>query len=123
LALAVSAGAAPSHAQTLADRYAPIVALKVATSPPCDTGGEQYDPSAVEIVLDRPQIVLQGPAPRRGAERPETRGPTAADLYGKGADWNLDFPGSPFEPGCTYARDASGIGQGMPPVAYAHIVA
>jgi hypothetical protein len=94
----------------------------VPDDPPCDTGGEQYDPSAVEIVLGRPRIVLQGPG-RRGRERPQVRAPTAADLYGKGKDWNLDFPGSPFEPGCTYARDAIALGQGRPPVAYAHIVA
>jgi hypothetical protein len=50
------------------------------------------------------------------------RAPVAADLYGKGKDWSLDFPGNPYNPGCTYARDAIGLGQGRPPVAYAHIV-
>jgi hypothetical protein len=72
-------------------------------------------------VLGRPRIVLRGPAPR-GEQPPEMRAPVAADLYGKGKDWSLDFPGNPYNPGCTYARDAIGLGQGRPPVTYAHIV-
>src|SRR4029450_7243478 len=104
-----------------ADRFAPVVALKVAESPPCDTGGEQYDPSAVEIALGRARTVPPGPPPR-GARPPGTRAPAPADLYGKGKDWSLDFPGNPYNPGCTYARDAIGLGQGRPLVTYAHIV-
>ena len=89
--------------------------------PPCDTGGEQYDPTSVETVLGKPQISLVGPKPRSGTA-PRTPAPTAADLYGKGKDWYLDYPGDPYHPGCTYAEDAIALGQGKPPVAYAHIV-
>jgi hypothetical protein len=67
--------------------------------------------------------VLRGPERRRDGKRQEVRGPVAADLYGKGKAWSIDFPGNPYQPGCTYARDAIGLGQGMPPVAYAHLAA
>ena len=117
LALAASAGAATTDEQRLAERFAPLLEVKEQQDPPCDTSGEQYIPSAVEIVLGRRNIVLRGPGDDAGSPAP-----TAADLFGKGAEWSLDYPGSPFDPGCTYARDAIALGQGDPAVAYAHIV-
>ena len=95
--------------------------LKDQDTPPCDTSGEQYDPTSVETVLGKPRISLVGPKPP-GGTAPSIPAPVAADLYGKGKDWYLDYPGNPYDPHCTFARDAITLGQGKPPVAYAHIV-
>ncbi len=120
-ALATPAVAATSDGQRLADRFAPIVKLKDQEQPPCDTSGEQFIPSPVELVFDRPDIVLRRRA-ESGEQAPAIPAPTAADLHGRDDRWYLDVPGSPFSPGCTYATDAIRLGQGEPPVAYAHIV-
>jgi hypothetical protein len=117
LGLAASANAA-SPAQELADRYAPVVALKVQEEP-CDTVGEQYRPDSVDIVLGNPEVTLRGPG---GGNPVVTDAPTAADLYGKGDGYFLDFPGNPLKPGCRYERDGRRFDEGLPALAYAHIV-
>jgi hypothetical protein len=61
-----------------------------------------------------PLALAAAPAP--------TPAPTAADLSGLDEGWSLDYPGNPYDPGCTYARDAIVLGQGDPPVAYAQFV-
>ena len=121
LALA-AAPAAPSAspAQELADRYAPIVALKDREGS-CGAGtaeGEQWRPATVQIVLGNPEVTLRGPGP--GSPVVKTA-PRAADLYGKGEGYFLDFPGNPLSPGCTYEEDGRRFAEGTPSVAYAHI--
>jgi hypothetical protein len=115
-----AAAAAPqaSPEQRLADRYAPIVALKK-QSAECDDGGERWRPTAVDIVLGNPDVSLRGP----GEGHPVVAAaPTAADLFGKGEGWFLDFPGNPLNPGCRYERDGRRFADGKPSVAYAHVV-
>src|SRR5438477_835463 len=113
-AVAVPAARAAGPEQTLADRYAPIVALK-AQDEPCDRGGEGWRPTAVEGVLGNPRVRLRGPV--------EKTAPTAADLFGKDARYYLDLPGNPLDPGCVYERDARRLFRGEPSIAYAHVVA
>jgi len=120
LLLSAPAGHAATDAATLlAERFAPVLQLREQKHPPCDTGGEQFVPSPVELVLGRPDVVLRGPGPGHPVVK---TAPTARDLYGKGAQWFLDFPGDPYHPGCRYARDAIRLGQGRPATAYAHVV-
>ncbi len=45
-------------AQQLAEMYAPVMMLK-AEEFPCDTNGELYAPTSVDIVLDNPEIMLR----------------------------------------------------------------
>jgi hypothetical protein len=119
LAAAPSAHAA-SPAQELADRYAPIVALKDREGS-CRAGtaeGEQWRPTTVRIVLGNPKVTLRGPG-RRGPE--VKRAPAAADLAEKAAGYFLDFPGNPLNPRCTYVEDGERFAEGAPSVAYAHI--
>ena len=112
--------AAQSPEQELADRYAPVVALKELEG---DCGsrlvkGEPWRPTTVETVLGNPEVALRGP----GAGSPVVAtGPTAADLRGKGDGFFLDFPGDPLRPGCTYEEDGRRFADGEPSVAYAHV--
>ena len=48
--------------------------------------------------------------------------PTAADLYGKGDAYWLDFPGDPLDAGCSYEQWFNRIAAGKATTAYAHIV-
>ena len=115
---AVATVSAATPAQELADRYAPIVALK-AQEEPCDDKGEPYRPTSVEMVLGNPDVKLRGP----GRGHPVvTTAPTAADLYGKGLEYFLDFPGNPLKPGCRFETDGRRFDAGLPSLAYAHIV-
>ena len=120
--IALFVGASPlraaTPAQELANRFAPIVALKVQEKP-CDHHGEPYRPTSVDIVLGNPAVTLRGP----GRGHPVvTDAPTAADLYGKGSGYFLNFPGNPVRPGCRYERDGRKFASGFPSLAYAHIV-
>ena len=123
LAVSVAATAGSAAAGTanpeeqLADKYAPLVALKKQEKP-CDSHGEPYRPVPVDVVLGQKDVRLvdsKGKLIRRA--------PTAADLYGRGVDTYLDFPGSPLTPGCSYERWAKAISLGKPTTAYAHVVA
>jgi hypothetical protein len=113
---AAVATAAASPEQQLADRYAPVVALKKQTKA-CDSKGEPYRPVPVEVVLGRPDVRLED-----SSGQLITTAPTAADLFGRGEDTYLDFPGSPLNPGCGYETWAKEISAGEPTTAYAHIV-
>jgi hypothetical protein len=111
--------------QMLADRYAPVVYLRQVNRDICDTENEGFDPVSVEFVLGQPDIPLMDTANGRpsGTRRTIAESPSAADLYGLGEPYFLDFPGSPIRPRCDYrryfsARVASG---GVENVAYAHI--
>jgi hypothetical protein len=121
VALAAFASApawAASPEQQLADRYAPIAAL-AEQKKPCEKG-EAWSPTTVDIVLDNPEVTLRGPAEGSPVVK---RAPTAADLFGKGKGYFLDFPGNPLRPGCKYERDGKRFDRGRPPITYAHIVA
>jgi hypothetical protein len=47
--------------------------------------------------------------------------PSAADLYGKGDGYYLDFPGNPLNPGCGYEKLSRSWNGDRKPVVYAHI--
>lgn len=107
-------GAEPGAAE-LAARYAPIVVTRDQEGA-CDRGGEAYRPTGVEVVLDKPQIVL-----RDGDGEIVAHGPGAADLAGLGPETSLDFPGDPRRAGCGFEEDFIAFSAGEPDVAYAHI--
>ena len=112
-----SASAQADPAQELADRYAPIVMIKTQDAE-CDTGGEQYAPTSVDIVLDNDQILLR----QLGTDNPVmTAGPGAGDLFGLGEGFYLDFPGDALDPGCIYERDFRDYSEGRRALVYAHI--
>ena len=111
-----AAAATSSPEQQLAEKYAPIVALKEQTAP-CDTKGEPYRPVQADVVLGRHDVRLVDSAGTLIAPAP-----TAADLYGEGEDTYLDFPGSPLNPGCSYEQWAHQIADGTPTTSYAHVV-
>jgi hypothetical protein len=115
LVVPTTALAADGSEQQLARKYAPVVGLK--EHEPCAETGEPYRPVPVEMVLGQPDIVLLGPD---GAV--VKKAPTAADLYGKGDGYWLDFPGDPLDAGCTYEQWFNRIAAGKPTTAYAHIV-
>ena len=93
------AGAQPE--QELVEKYAPIVYLK-AQEAACDADGEPYAPTAVDIVLGNPDVLLR----QLGEENPVVaQAPTAADLYGRNEGFFLDFPASALSPGCIYEQD------------------
>jgi hypothetical protein len=117
LAVARPAAAASSPEQQLADRYAPVVALREQAEA-CDPDGEPYRPVPADGVLGRPDVRLVD-----ADGRLIRTAPTAADLFGRGEDTYLDFPGSPLDPGCRYEQWADGIYAGKPTTAYARVVA
>ena len=93
--------------------------LREQEDPPCDSSAEQYQPTTVHAVLGNPAVRLIPPA-GKGAI---VEAPTAADIAGRGANYHLDLPGDPLEPGCTYARDFAALEAAgtAPPITYAHI--
>jgi len=118
--LAAGVGAARaddvSPEQQLADRYAPVVALKE-QSEPCSSDGEPYRPIAADLVLGRSDVRL---VDSKGVLLEDT--PTAAELFGHDEDTYLDLPGEPLDPGCSYEQWADTIAKGKPTTAYAHVV-
>jgi hypothetical protein len=107
-----------SPEQQLADRYGPVIVVR-AQEAPCDRTGEPYEPVAVDIVLDNPEVVLRGPGP----DAPVTKkGPSASDLFGLREVHFLDYPGNALEPGCTYETDGRRFNAGRPNVVYAQVV-
>ena len=104
-------------AQQLAETYVPVMMLK-AEEFPCDTNGEMYAPTSVDIVLDNPEIMLREVSI---GDPLIMRGPGASDLFGLGEGFFLDFPGEAVDPGCLYQRDFEEFSDGRPPLVYAHI--
>lgn len=101
----------------LAEKFAPIVYLGEQDKE-CDQGADPYSPSPVEIVLDNPKIDLK----RDVSGRPViAQGPSQRDIFDKGEEYFLDFPGNPRRPGCTYETDYRQFIGNAPAVAYAHI--
>ena len=102
----------------LAQRHAPVVML-AEQEVECDAEREQYRPSAVEVMLDNPQIALR----QVSREDPVfMRGPSASDLFELGDGFYLDAPGGPLTPRCTYERDFARFSADQPDVVYAHVV-
>jgi hypothetical protein len=121
LALVVAApavAAAPDpEVQKLADRHAPVVMLKDQEEA-CDPDGEQYAPTAVDVVLDNPQVFLR----QVGTDNPVLmNGAGASDLFDLGEGFYLDFPGSALAPGCIYEEDFQRYSEGRRAVVYAHL--
>jgi hypothetical protein len=85
----------------------------------CDTEGEPYGPTTVDIVLDNPEIVLRQLGPGDPVIK---NGPTASDLFGLGRGFFVDFPGSALQPECLYEADFDKYSRGLPAVVYAHVV-
>ncbi len=115
LLVPATAFAADGAEQQLAEKYAPVVGLK--QHEPCAETGEPYRPVPVETVLGQSDVVLLGPD---GAVVKSA--PVAADLYGKGDGYWLDFPGDPLHAGCSYEEWFERIAEGKPTTAYAHVV-
>lgn len=99
----------------LARRFAPIYYLKLQDGP-CDTAGDPFNPSPVEVVLGGdPGIRL------RDAPGGVVFGPVAQDLADVDAPAFLDLTGDPRSPGCTYEKDFQRLSQGLDPAVYVHI--
>jgi hypothetical protein len=108
----------PEGALELAEKYAPIMMLK-AQEGACDSKGEPYGPTSVDILLNNPEILLRQVTPGD----PVTKtAPEAKDLHLLGQGFYLDFPGSALEPGCVYEQDFNKYSEGLPAIVYAHIV-
>jgi hypothetical protein len=113
--------AAPAPEQQLAEKYAPIVMLKVQQEA-CDSKGEQYAPSSVDIVLDNPDVVLR----QVGNNDPVIKvAPSASDLFDLSEGFYLDYPGGSLAPGCIYETDFDRYSDTEPggrrALVYAHI--
>ncbi len=118
LVMPSAASAQGDPAQELVDRYAPIIMIKAQEDGVCDTDGEQFAPSSVDIVLDNDQIVLR----QLGSGNPVIqRGPGSSDLFSLGEGFYLDFPGDALDPGCVYEKDFRAYSGDRRPVVYGHI--
>jgi hypothetical protein len=90
-----------SPEQELVEKYAPVIYLAEQLES-CDPDGEPYAPQSVDLVLDNPDVLLR----QLGAQNPVVEvAPSAADLYGRGEGFFLDFPGEALDPGCLYEQD------------------
>ncbi len=104
--------------QQLVERFAPIIMVKQQDEE-CDSAGEQYLPTSVDVVLDNPEVALR----QMGPGDPVVKwAPGAADLVGLGEGFFLDFPGSALSPGCVFERDFRKYTGDRPATVYAHIV-
>jgi hypothetical protein len=112
-----NARAATPAEQRLADRYAPIVALKKQREP-C-RAGEGFRPVLVDLVLGRDDVSLFRGAGR--AYRRLQRAPEVEDLPAVGLDYFLDLPGNPITDRCAYQRWFRRIGATAPSAVYAHV--
>jgi hypothetical protein len=113
-AVAPAAGAPTSPEQQVAERYAPVLMVEP-QSRECGPG-EAYRPADVDILFGREGVVL-----RNSAGKVVKSSPTAADVFGLGAGYYLDFPGNPLKPGCGYEKDYRSWNAGREPVVYAHV--
>ena len=115
------AEAAISAEQQLADRYAPVVMVRVQSNV-CSTSQEQFaPPTSVGAVLGDPSVRLSRSDGRHMVL--VKRAPAAADLAGRGPNYYLDLPGNPLDPQCTYAKAFRALRRAgrAPPVTYVHI--
>ena len=111
-------GETEAAAQALADRFAPVIMLRL-PSGECEGDGERYRPMSVEAVLSNSQVLLR----QVGAQNPVVaRGPSASDVHGMGGGFFLDFPGNALTPGCLYEQDYHRYVADGSTTVYAHIV-
>ncbi len=112
------ARAATPQEQRLAERYAPVVALKKQRE--ICRSGEGFRPVLVDVVLGRRDVSLfRGVG--RSYER-VLRAPEAGDLAGRrGSDHYVDLPGDPVTERCRYQRWFARIGANAPTAVYAHV--
>jgi hypothetical protein len=102
--------------QQLADKYAPYMSLKKEKSV-CDSNAEQYLPITVDIVLNNPDVTL------RNEDGDVVKvAPSAQDMANLPAGYYLDYPGTPRDPKCTYAKWFQKIKGDNPPSTYAHVI-
>ncbi|MEM8746897.1 MAG: hypothetical protein AAGF91_09360, partial [Actinomycetota bacterium] len=114
---AAQAQADESLERELAERYAPVIEIK-RQADECDDEGEPYAPMPVEVILDNPQVALR----QVGRNDPVVmRAPGAADLFGLGEGFYLDFPGDSLSPGCIYEKDFDRYTEGVEPAVYARV--
>ena len=116
--------ATPELVQQLADKYAPIINIKVQPYD-CDTVGESYLPVPVDAILGDPQVRLIQRVEENGkmVDKEVMTGPTAADLYGLDDTYYIDLPGDSRQPGCdyeTWSRERA-VEQGTQPAVYARV--
>lgn len=113
-----AASAQSDPAQELVDKYAPIIMIKAQEDGECDSSGEQYAPTSVDIVLDNNQIVLR----QLGTDNPVMQAaPGASDLFPLGEGFYLDFPGDALDPGCLYEKDFRKYAGDRRAVVYGHV--
>ena len=113
----VAAAELDQHELELAERHAPVVWIRQQTEP-CDSDGEPFEPTAADIVLDNPEVLLR----QVGNEDPVVmRAPSAFDLYDLREGWFLDFPGDALNPGCVFEQDFRRFAAGRDSVVYAHV--
>lgn len=109
------------EAQALAERFVPIVMLRVRESE-CAEYGEPYLPIPVDLVLGNPDVELRQNAGGKQADDPVLMtGPTAADLAQAPSDTYLDYPGNPRNPECTYEKWYRSHMDGHEPTVYARV--
>ena len=120
-AAAQPAHAAPTPAQQLVARYAPILEVRKQENPPCDESEEQYEPTTVNAVLGNPLVVLQHIQGKN--KRAITNAPTAAQIAGLDDTYFLNLPGDPITNDCGYARDFAALKKAgkAPAVTYARL--
>lgn len=119
----VSSQQASTPEQRLAEKYAPIAALREQEEA-CDRSGEAYFPAPVELLLGNPEVTLKRDIEGSSTDEIVMQGPTAQDLAGLDTSYYLDLPGDPNNPGCTYETSFRKYVEetGAQPTAYAHLV-
>jgi hypothetical protein len=103
-------------ARQLARTYSPIVMLRDFHSGCGD--GEHFVPMRVDALLGNPEVALRQVGNHDAVIE---WGPTAADLYGRGAGTYLDLPGDALKPGCLYAEDSARYTPLSRAAVYAHV--
>jgi hypothetical protein len=111
------------EAKALAERFVPIVMLRVRESE-CSDYGEPYLPIPVDLVLDNPDVELRQNAGGNRADDPVLMtAPAAEDLAQAPADTYLDYPGNARDPQCTYEKWYHRSMDGHVPTVYARVAA
>jgi hypothetical protein len=78
--------------------------------------GEVYQPTRVDIVLGRRDVLL-----RDLHGKLVKRAPTSRELWGLRPGYYIDLPGNPLNPGCGYERQFRHWNDGRSPSVYAHV--
>jgi hypothetical protein len=107
--------------QKLIETYVPRLMVREGDEI-CDTKGEQYEATTVDTVLGNPAVRLTE-ADSGGHETTLKKGPTTADIAGRGEGFHLNIPGEPLGDTCVYAKDFRRLKREgrAPAVTYAHI--